>query len=163
MKQELPPGLGSRLVLAGALCAGLGLSYPAPAGAADWQDAGARSVSVSAGQTGMASYYGRQFFGRRTASGATMDPTGYHAAHRTLPFGTLVEVTNLRNGRRIVVRINDRGPFSRGRVVDLTPRGAQALGFAHAGIAPVRVSVLSQTAELGPRGARTLEEVAEAR
>src|SRR5262249_40007252 len=68
-------------------------------------------------QTGIASFYGREFLNQRTASGERFDPTRLTAAHRTLPFGTRVRVTNLENGRRVVVRINDRGPFARGRVL----------------------------------------------
>jgi len=75
---------------------------------------------------GMASWYGPGFHGRRTASGETFNSSGLTAAHRYLPFGTRVRVTNLRNGRSVVVRINDRGPFSGGRVIDLS-RGAAAI------------------------------------
>ena len=85
--------------------------------------AGAISVSMmavseaNAAQTGVASYYKH---GKRTANGERFNPHGLTAAHRTLPFGTRVLVTNLRNGKSVIVRINDRGPFSRGRVIDLS-------------------------------------------
>lgn len=75
----------------------------------------------------------------KTASGERANPTELTAAHRTLPFGTHVRVTNRRNGRSVTVRINDRGPFVRGRVIDITPAGARALGFS--GLAPVKVDL----------------------
>jgi rare lipoprotein A len=84
-------------------------------------------------ETGIASVYA--YSGSKTASGERANPTGLTAAHKTLPFGTQVRVTNKRNGKSVVVRINDRGPFIRGRVIDLTPAGARVLGFS--GLAPV--------------------------
>jgi rare lipoprotein A len=89
-------------------------------------------------QTGIASVY--SYGAGRTASGDHSHPSGLTAAHRSLPFGTRVRVTNKRNGRSIVVRINDRGPFVHGRVIDVTPAGAHALGFS--GLAPVVLAVL---------------------
>jgi rare lipoprotein A len=88
--------------------------------------------------SGIASIYG--YGGSATASGERARPGGLTAAHRTLPFGTHVRVTNKSNGRSVVVRINDRGPFVRGRVIDLTPAGAHALGFS--GLAPVVLAVV---------------------
>ena len=79
------------------------------------------------GMTGQASYYSH---GQRTASGERFNPAGFTAAHRTLPFGTRVVVTNLRTNKHVVVRINDRGPFVRGRIIDLMPAAARALGMA---------------------------------
>ena len=79
-------------------------------------------------ESGIASVYA--YSGERTANGERAQPTGFTAAHRTLPFGTRVRVTNKTNGRTVVVRINDRGPFVRGRVIDLTPAAAHALGFS---------------------------------
>jgi rare lipoprotein A len=76
---------------------------------------------------------------RRTASGERFNPTLLTAAHRTFPFGTRVRVTNRRNGRSVIVRINDRGPFVRGRVIDLTPAGARAIGFS--GVVPVALVI----------------------
>jgi len=78
-------------------------------------------------QSGIASIYA--YRGERTANGERAHPGGFTAAHRTLPFGTRVRVTNKSNGRSVVVRINDRGPFVRGRVIDLTPAAAHVLGF----------------------------------
>lgn len=91
---------------------------------------------------GTASWYGPGFFGNRTANGEVFRPGTLTAAHRTLPFGTRVRVTNLRNGRSTVVRINDRGPFSGGRVIDLAHGAAQELGVVSSGLAPVRLEVL---------------------
>jgi len=84
-------------------------------------------------QSGIASIYA--YSGERTASGERARPNDLTAAHRTLPFGSRVRVTNKNNGRTVVVRINDRGPFVRGRVIDVTPAAAHALGFT--GVAPV--------------------------
>jgi rare lipoprotein A len=91
---------------------------------------------------GVASYYGREFAGRRTASGERYDPHRLTAAHRSLPFGTRVRVTNLDNGRSVVVRVNDRGPQRRDRILDVSSRAAQRLGFASAGLARVRIDPL---------------------
>jgi rare lipoprotein A len=91
-------------------------------------------VSVQA-EEGMASIYA--YTTEKTASGERADPQKLTAAHRTLPFGTRVQVVNKRNGRKVTVRINDRGPFVRGRVIDLTPAAAHVLGFS--GLAPVSV------------------------
>ena len=88
-------------------------------------------------ESGIASVYA--YSGSKTASGERANPTGLTAAHRTLAFGTHVRVTNRRNGRSVTVRINDRGPFVRGRVIDVTPAGARALGFS--GLAPVKVDL----------------------
>jgi rare lipoprotein A len=93
-------------------------------------------------QTGTASWYGEPFHGRATASGEIYDMNGVSAAHKTLPLGTLVEVVNLDNGRRLEVRINDRGPFVRGRIIDLSRGAASELGMVNAGLARVRVRVL---------------------
>lgn len=94
---------------------------------------------AQAGQSGIASVYG--YAGSKTASGERAHPGGLTAAHRTLPFGTKVRVTNKKNGKSVVVRVNDRGPFIRGRVIDLTPAGARAIGFA--GLAPVTLAVVN--------------------
>jgi rare lipoprotein A len=87
-------------------------------------------------ESGIASVYG--YRGGKTANGERAEPSGLTAAHKTLPFGTWVTVTNRKNGKSVVVRINDRGPFIRGRVIDLTPAGARQLGFA--GLAPVSLA-----------------------
>jgi rare lipoprotein A len=91
--------------------------------------------SAAMAESGIASIYG--YAGEKTANGEIAKPSGLTAAHKTLPFGTRVRVTNKRNGKSVVVRINDRGPFIRGRIIDLTPAGARVLGFS--GITPVTV------------------------
>jgi|SRR4051794_1187958 rare lipoprotein A len=101
------------------------------------------SSSTWAGpQTGMASVYGnRDGHARsRTANGGRLNPDALTAAHRTLPFGTRVAVVNQRNGKQVVVRITDRGPFVRGRIIDLSPASARAIGVS--GLARVRLTVV---------------------
>ena len=88
---------------------------------------------------GQASYYGAKHQGKRTASGERFDQNQLTAAHRTLPFGTLVRVTNLNNDKSVIVRINDRGPFTRNRIIDLSRKAAQQLDMLRTGVAPVRV------------------------
>jgi peptidoglycan lytic transglycosylase len=95
-------------------------------------------------QTGIASVYSNE----KTANGEYAHPSRFTAAHRTLPFGTFVEVTNLKTGRSVIVRINDRGPYIAGRIIDLTPAGADAIGSA--GLAPVSVTVLGTIAANRP-------------
>jgi rare lipoprotein A len=98
------------------------------------------AVSAAANaQSGVASVYAQT--GGRTASGERVAPGAFTAAHRTLPFGTFVRVTNRRNGRSVVVRINDRGPFVRGRIIDLSPAAARVLGIS--GLAQVTVDAAS--------------------
>jgi len=99
----------------------------------------ASAAAANSAQTGIASIYG--YKGGRTASGQPASPTDLTAAHRSLPFGTKVRVTNLRNGKSVVVRINDRGPFIRGRVIDLTPAAARVLGFS--GLTKVSLTVVA--------------------
>ncbi len=93
-------------------------------------------------ETGLASFYGHQYHGRTTANGEVYDEGKLTAAHRTLAFGTRVQVTNLANQRSVVLRINDRGPFVAGRVIDVSFRAAQELNFVQAGLVKVRVDVL---------------------
>lgn len=93
-----------------------------------------------AAQAEVATYYGQEFAGRRTASGEKFNPRDLTAAHRTLPFGTRVRVTNSRNGRSIIVRINDRGPFAKGRAIDLSSGAARAIGMG--GTGNVRMEVI---------------------
>ncbi len=96
-------------------------------------------------QTGRASWYGGEFHGRRTANGETFDRHDFTAAHRTLPFGTVLRVTNLRNGRSILVRVNDRGPYVGTRVIDLSYAAAKEIGMTHRGVARVRVEAVEPT------------------
>ena len=93
-------------------------------------------------QQGPASWYGNPFHGRKTANGETYDMNELTAAHKELPLGTKVEVTNLSNGRKVVVRINDRGPFHGNRVLDLSRAAAQELGTLNAGVAQVQIRAL---------------------
>ena len=96
------------------------------------------ALSVAKAQSGIASIYS----GGRTANGERTDANGMTAAHKTLPFGTLVRVTHQRSGRSVIVRINDRGPFVAGRVIDVTPAAARALGFS--GLAPVTLDIVGR-------------------
>jgi rare lipoprotein A len=109
----------------------------------------ANAASPPPQQEGMASVYSKDFDGKRTASGERYDSRALTAAHRTLPLGTQIRVTNLDNGKSVGVRVNDRGPHVRGRIVDLSSRAAAALGFS-TGVARVRIEVLGR----GERKAR---------
>ena len=102
------------------------------------------AVDYSYDETGIASWYGPGFHGRQTANGEIYDQHGLTAAHPTLPMPTLVRVTNLENGKVLDLRINDRGPFKNGRIIDVSRRGAELLGFLNQGIAKVRVQVLEE-------------------
>lgn len=95
-------------------------------------------------ETGIASWYGSKFHLRKTANGETFDMNAVTAAHRTLPLPSLVRITNLENGRSLVLRVNDRGPFAHGRIIDVSRRGAKALGFFGKGTARVRVEILPE-------------------
>jgi rare lipoprotein A len=117
---------GTLFVLSSILVVSIAFSAPSKAGS----------------YAGIASVYGSRdgYAWRKTANGERMNPGALTAAHRTLPFGTRVSVMNRRNGKKVVVRITDRGPFVRGRIIDLTPAGARAIGLS--GLAPVNLSVL---------------------
>ena len=105
---------------------------------------GARPSAMAHGaELGVASYVGSAYHGHATSSGAIYDERRLTAAHRTLPFGTRVKVTNLGNGRSVVVTITDRGPFRRGRIIDVSRRAAVELGFLTQGTARVRVAVVT--------------------
>jgi rare lipoprotein A len=95
----------------------------------------------------VSSWYGKEFDGRPTASGERFDMNGVSAAHRTLPLGTKVRVTNLENDREVELKINDRGPFVKGRILDCSYGAARELGFAGAGLARVRIEVLEEARE----------------
>ncbi len=99
-------------------------------------------------QVGKASWYGRPFHGRKTANGESYNMFQMTAAHRELPMGTWVKVTNLRNGRSVVLRINDRGPFLDSRVIDTSYIAAEHLGFRERGIVRVRLDVVPEPAEV---------------
>lgn len=110
----------------------------------DDRQAATPSHGGSFSQVGVASWYGGKFHGRQTASGERYDMHAMTAAHRTLPFGTRVRVTDLTTRRSVVVRINDRGPFIDGRIVDLSRRAAGRLGIIERGTAKVRLTVVQQ-------------------
>jgi rare lipoprotein A len=93
-------------------------------------------------ETGTASWYGADFHGKNTANGEVFNLNELTAAHRTLPLPSIVQVTNLENGRAVNLRVNDRGPYARGRIIDVSRRGAQLLGFEGSGTAKVRVKIL---------------------
>lgn len=99
-------------------------------------------------QVGKASWYGPRFQGKETASGETFDMYDLTAAHRTLPMGSLVRVTNLKNGSQVTVRINDRGPVYRSRIIDLSYKAAKLLGLKSAGIQTVRLEVIAVPVEV---------------
>jgi rare lipoprotein A len=103
----------------------------------------ARDEEATALGEGVASYYASRFHGRRTASGETFDNGDFTAAHRTLPFGSRVRVTNPRTGQSVVVRINDRGPFTRGRTIDLSRAAAEEVGIVRAGHGTVQLELLA--------------------
>lgn len=102
------------------------------------------TLIVTSVLTGMASWYGPGFNGRRSASGEVFNQNALTAAHRNLPFGTEVRVTNLGNGRQVIVRINDRGPYAHGRVLDLSAGAAQAIGLMSSGVGMVQLEVLGR-------------------
>ncbi len=99
-------------------------------------------------ETGIASWYGPNFHNKMTANGEIFDQNDVTAAHRTLPLPSVVRVTNLENGRALVVRVNDRGPFAHGRIIDMSRRSAQLLGFERQGTAKVRVEILPEESRL---------------
>jgi len=102
---------------------------------------GLSGAAAAKTQVGHASWYALT---SRTASGERCNPDALTAAHRTLPFGTRVKVTNIRNGKSVVLRINDRGPFAKGRIIDVTRKAAHVLGFHAAGSARVKIQVVSR-------------------
>lgn len=119
-------------------------------GAAGFSAAPATAQTAAAGvaaapfELGMASFFAAEMAGRRTANGETCDPATLTAAHRTLPFGTKLRVTNPANGKSVIVRINDRGPFARGRVIDLSKAAAAEIGLVQRGHGRVELHRLSE-------------------
>lgn len=126
--EDLPPPIGERI------------TKSAPSKEVTAKATGPKTVSV---QTGKASWYGGRFIGGKTATGERYRATDMTAAHRKLPFGTYVRVTNLANKRSTVVRINNRGPFIKGRILDLSVAAAKKLAMVNSGVANVRMEVLS--------------------
>jgi len=113
------------------------------------------TAQAALAETGVASWYGEPFHGRKTANGETFDMGEMSAAHKSLPFGTLVRVTNLDDGRSVVVRINDRGPFVAGRIIDLSKAAAAAIGLDRSGTARVEIRAVPAGTALGPAGSAT--------
>jgi rare lipoprotein A len=105
--------------------------------------AGCASSGGDAASEGQASWYGAEHQGKITASGEPFNMHALTAAHRELPFGSRVRVTNLNNGRSVIVRINDRGPFRKGRIIDLSRQAAEQLDMLKTGTAPVKIEVLT--------------------
>ena len=130
------------IILASVLTVALSL---AGCGGSRREAASARPATQSPGQgraqEGMASWYGPGFAGRLTANGERFDPSALTCAHRTFKFGTMLEVTNLDNGRTVVVRVNDRGPYAKNRVIDLSEEAARRLGMIEKGHVKVRIEV----------------------
>jgi rare lipoprotein A len=136
--------MSPRIVIGLVLAASLGFgcaTVPPPSQVRD---------STTRREVGMASFYGAEHAHRRTASGELFDPDRLTAAHPTLPFGSRVRVTNLDNGRSVVVTITDRGPFRRKRIIDVSRRAAKELGFVREGPARVRVAVLAEATAAQP-------------
>ena len=104
-----------------------------------WAEASDMRVEIG---TGTASYYGKELHGNRTASGERFDANALTAAHRSLPFGSRVAVTNLANGQEVIVRVNDRGPWSKSRIVDISYAAARQIGMDRSGTAKVRLELL---------------------
>lgn len=109
------------------------------------------AASQTSSATGPVAWYGPGFVGRLTANGERFDPDALTMAHRTLPFGTRVRITNLRNHKSVVLRVNDRGPYTPGRIADVSPVAARLLDMVRHGVVPARLEVLSGAAD-GPGG-----------
>ncbi|MGN7438393.1 MAG: septal ring lytic transglycosylase RlpA family protein [Alcanivorax sp.] len=106
------------------------------------------AVNYGYNETGIASWYGPNFHGKMTANGERFDENELTAAHKTLPLPSIVRVTNLENGRSLIVRVNDRGPYAHGRIIDMSKRSAELLGFQNKGVAKVRVQVLESESKM---------------
>ncbi len=134
-------------------CAGIEVSSRTPAHTKPYKVNGKWYSPLSDGnnfrQRGTASWYGKAFHGKQTANGEIYNMYGMSAAHKTLPLGTYVRVTNLNNRRKIDIRINDRGPFVRGRIIDLSYAAAKRLRIVGPGVAPVEIVSLGTTARSG--------------
>ena len=128
-------------ILAASLTASMAI---VPSAAQAMETAQDKQAKVLQRLQGTASWYGPGFHGRKTANGERFDSQGLTAAHRSLPFGTRVRVTNLNNGRAVVVRINDRGPFIGNRIIDLSAGAARSIGMLQSGLAPVQLDILGK-------------------
>jgi len=135
------------LVLASVLLAGSGCLSPRPVYRGGMS--GAASLVSGLSQRGTASFYAEAFHGRRTASGEIYDMNSMTCAHRTLPFGTILDVENLENGSTVTVRVNDRGPYVGGRIIDLSRAAADRLGIIEPGTSEVMLRVVGFRGEDG--------------
>ena len=113
-------------------------------GACSWVPKGDMQLDVGIKDRGVASWYGEQFHGRQAANGELFDMEALTAAHRTMPLGSIVRVVNLANGKHIYVRITDRGPYEKGRILDLSHGAAVQLGMEHEGLAYVQVEIVGE-------------------
>lgn len=113
-------------------------------GACSWVPKGDTQLDVGIKDRGVASWYGEQFHGRQAANGELFDMEALTAAHRTMPLGSVVRVVNLTNGKHVYVRITDRGPYEKGRILDLSHGAAVRLGMAHEGVAYVQVEIVGE-------------------
>jgi rare lipoprotein A len=113
--------------------------------AAAVNDEKTRSYAKSHQLVGQASWYGQKFHGKLTASGERYNMRAYTAAHKTLPFGTVVRVTNTANNKSVDVKINDRGPYAKGRVIDLSQKSFEQIGSVKNGVAPVTIEVIDDS------------------
>ncbi|HEX4826277.1 MAG TPA: septal ring lytic transglycosylase RlpA family protein [Candidatus Polarisedimenticolaceae bacterium] len=132
MRRKLLPNVFVSIVLAGA-CAQQKAPATSPA-----------SIEHGHSEKGLASWYGKAHQGERTANGERFDMHALTAAHRTLPFGTIVRVTDIESGKSVKVRINDRGPFRHDRIIDLSYEAARQLGFVRRGAARVEITVIDR-------------------
>ncbi|WP_024653315.1 septal ring lytic transglycosylase RlpA family protein [Borrelia persica] len=117
------------------------------------------TVQLNSATVGLASWYGEAFHGKTTANGEKFDMTALTAAHKELPFNSVVRVTNLLNNRTVVVRINDRGPFRKDRIIDLSKSAAEKLDFIGIGVAPVKIEILEQANAKGVKAQKSKENV----
>ncbi|HEY0878372.1 MAG TPA: septal ring lytic transglycosylase RlpA family protein [Zeimonas sp.] len=148
---------GSRRLRAAAFLFAAGASLvvaPAPGHAADQASSEAPSFAPGWHQQGPISYYGRRFDSRPTASGEPFDPDAMTMAHPTLPLGSIVRVKNLRNGRVVELRVNDRGPYEKGRIADVSRAAARELGMLRRGVVRARIELLRVGEEPGPEPER---------
>jgi rare lipoprotein A len=150
VRKDAKPSLVALVAIAAMACA-----LPSGAARAERQETGPGVAEITSAigrgiatvQEGIVSWYGAQFHNRRTASGERFDQSALTMAHPNLPFGTVARVTNLRNGRSVVVRVNDRGPFVGKRIADLSQAAADELGMLRKGLAKVRIEVLGEEDE----------------
>jgi len=122
----------------------LSLSLGLLLSACSWVPKGVSQLDVGTEDRGVASWYGESFHGKQTANGAPFDIRALTAAHRTLPLGSIVRVVNLKNGKHAHVKITDRGPYVKGRILDLSPGAAAQLGMMNGGLSVVRVQVVGE-------------------